>query len=84
MPRPEPTQRQPRRPFFRQSMTLAPAWDPDAAITIEVIVLAPEEGVSDPEQESTALREDMPELGHAGWEWQSSIKGLEVFTRVVG
>ena len=67
------------RPLLRQTMTIVPPWDNGSDATLEVIVLADGTHLDD----VTANRFDVPGLEEAGW-IVNSMKGLEVFFRVVG
>lgn len=63
-----------KRPFYRQATTIVPPWDPDSDMTVEILILPETIDVD---------RYDLAELQQAGWR-QSTIKGLEVYIRLVG
>lgn len=62
------------RPIFRQSFTVTPPGDPDSDVTVQILVIADEDGTR---------TIDCPELSEAGWR-EDAIKACRVFVRVIG
>jgi hypothetical protein len=69
-------------PFLRSSLTIAPPWDADGALTVEVVVLPTGYGCGTAEG-SCGRAEDFPFLNDAGWKRAEHL-AVTVFTRIVG